>query len=62
MPDKSNPVLHIRIIGPDTHISAISAYVTELLKQRYEVLEVTTPRLIFGDEDNKKVYISIRNN
>ena len=53
------PVQHIRVIAPEDEL----LYLCKLLQDRlqeFEVLEVTTPRPIYGDPVNKKAYITIR--
>ena len=53
------PVQHIRVIAPEDEL----LYLCKLLPERlpeFEVIEVTTPRPIFGDPVNKKAYITIR--
>lgn len=56
---KRDPLLHIRIIAPDEHIEELTRDVETALEEKYNVLEVTLPRPIQGDIENKKVYISV---
>lgn len=54
------PISHIRIIGTEDHIYRLLKLIPESLQKEYEILEVTHPLPIFGQDVNKKAYISLR--
>ena len=54
------PLSHIRIIAPEEHVYRLSKLIPEYLKFEFEIIEVTVPLPIRGQDVNKKAYISLR--